>query len=67
MASSHTNLAARLAAVLAMRRLERRRRPVRTGQAHGPGQQHAGPLELHRHVGQLPLQALQLGQRTARR
>src|ERR1035441_1900176 len=44
-------------------RLHRRWRAPRSGQAYGSSQQQARTLESHRHVGQLPLQTLQLGDR----
>jgi hypothetical protein len=50
---------------LGHRRLERRRRAAGAGQVDGPGQQQAGGVELGRHVGDLPLQALQRGDRLA--
>ncbi len=65
MASSQTNLAARLAAVLASRGLEGRRRPPRAGQVDRPGEEQAGTLELGGHVGELPAETLELTDRTA--
>ncbi len=44
-------------------RLERRRRAVSPGQHEGPLQQEACPFELGGHVGDLPLQSLELRQR----
>ena len=65
MASSHTNLAARFAAVLANAVSSGGGVPPGSGQPHGARQQQPCSLELHGHVGQLPLQALQVGQRPA--
>ena len=65
MASSHTRLAARLQAILAMADSSGGGVPCRPGQHQGPLQQQARPFELDGHVGDLPLQALELRQRLA--
>ena len=49
------------------RGLERGRRAVRAGHVHRALQQQARAFELRRHVGDLPLQTLEVGERACRR